>query len=132
MHILPILAGAVAYWLLGALWYSLMFGSIWGAVLEARGIIVANPTRPQLYAKFILGFLANLATAGAIACVFGIASPDDPYAFLRVGPLIGLATAMGIGVSYIWESRSLVNYLIDAGYHFLGITLATFIIAHWW
>jgi hypothetical protein len=132
MHILPIVAGAVAYWLLGALWYTMVFGSIWGAVLEARGIVITPPTPRQTRTRFALGFAANLMASAAIGCIFAMVSPDEPNGFLRIGPLIGLATAMGIGISYIWESRSLVNFLIDAGYHFCGITLATFIIAHWW
>jgi hypothetical protein len=38
MNWLAIICAAVAYWILGWLWYSALFGKIWVAGLEQHGV----------------------------------------------------------------------------------------------
>src|SRR5207237_4843354 len=60
MNWLAIIFAAVAYWILGWLWYSALFGKIWVAGLEQRGVKLE---KGGMAPKMIGTFIANLVAA---------------------------------------------------------------------
>jgi hypothetical protein len=127
-----ILLAAVAYFILGSLWYSLLFGEVWTKALESQGIIVKEPTRRELMVKLLLTFLANLlASSGMAYLIYWTGSYR-----LITGIALGIASgicfgATGIGVAYVWESRPVKLFLVDTGYHLVGLTVAGMILSVW-
>ena len=62
MNWLAVLCAGAAYWVLGYVWYSLLFGKVWAASLkEYRGEPAASGG--GMAGKLILTFIANFVTA---------------------------------------------------------------------
>ncbi|HXG45660.1 MAG TPA: DUF1761 domain-containing protein [Gemmatimonadales bacterium] len=131
-RLVPVLASAAAYWALGALWYSLVFGGVWAAGLAAHGIEIPHPTPRQVGLKLALTFVANVIAAS----VMGWLVDRVDAATFSGGALVGLLTgtglaATGLAVAYTWENKPVQLYLVDAGYHVAGLTLLGGILAAW-
>ena len=131
-NILIILLAAAAYWLLGALWYSMITGNVWSNELTKHGVTLPEPTRQQLVRKLFLSFILNVIIAFGVAVILwfiGSAGMDEG---IILGLIIGLSfSAATIGLTYSWENRSFKLFLVDAGYHVIGITLCAVILSMW-
>src|SRR3989442_14438692 len=64
---LAILCAGAAYWVLGYVWYTLLFGKIWaGEQIRHRGER-PSPSGGQMGAKLLSTFILNLLMAAAMA-----------------------------------------------------------------
>lgn len=132
MNPLAILVAAAAYWVLGSLWYSMLFSEIWSKGLEAQGITIKEPTSGQLRTKMLLTFVSNLAAAAALAWILNLIGVESVGAAVPVGIVAGLGLGgSAIGVAYTWESKRAPVFLVDAGYHTVGCTIAAVILGAW-
>jgi len=128
VHWLAVLAGAAAYWILGALWYSrMLFANPW---IKAHNIKVDDPDAKKglgmmLVVSFILMFIASTGL-GLLSSVLYI--PDVMHA-VKLGFLVGVCfcfTACAIG--YVYTRKPLALYVIDGGYHLVASILAAVVI----
>lgn len=130
MNWLAVLVAALAYWFLGALWYSALFGKVWASGLEQQGVKILAPTKSQMMTKLLVTFVANLVAVHAIAYLLRGASGAQAGATL--GAVVGLGiAATTLAVAYSWESKPLKNFVVDASYHLLGCVIAGVILAVW-
>jgi hypothetical protein len=128
---LAILCAGVAYWALGFVWYSLLFGKIWAAEqTRHRGAppSAGGPMGPKLISTFV----SNLIAAAAMAYLFKRTGIADLNHALR------LAAAVGIGFSgtvvtiiSVWESKPTKIWFIDASFYFVGAILMAMILVNW-
>lgn len=132
MNWLAILCAGVAYWVLGYVWYSLLFGKIWCAELVKHRGERPAPRGGEMAGKLISTFVSNLITAAAMAYLFKRTGIADMNHALR------LAAAAGIGVAgtavtmvSIWESKPTRMWFIDVGYYFVGALLMAIIFVSW-
>ena len=129
---LPVLVAAAAYWALGALWYSVLFGGIWSKGLSSQGIKLAKPTKGEMTSRFIGAFVANLVTAIAVAWIIQATGTQDSMRAVKIGLLAGVGfVGMALASAYAWESKPLANLLVDASYHTLGVILCAVIVTAW-
>ena len=132
LHALPLFVSAVVYWILGALWFSVLFGGVWSRGLESQGIKINKPSTGELWKKFLGTFVANLATAIAVSEIVGVAHITSLLDALQLGLLLGIGVAaMALAVSYTWEGKPRANFLVDASYHTLGVTACAVILTCW-
>jgi hypothetical protein len=132
MNWLAILCAGAAYWVLGYVWYSLLFGKLWCAELVRHRGERPAPSGREMASKLASTFVSNLISAAAMAYVLkrtGIADMNHA---------IKLAAATGIGFAgtavtmiSIWESKSTTMWFIDVGYYFLGAILLATIFVCW-
>ena len=124
---LAVLVAALSAFLLGALWYGLLFRSAWR---RENGIDLDAPPKVHSGKVFGAAFLAALVAAAAFAIIL---RPDPPlFIALHAGFLTGLAyVAMSFGISYAFAGRSFKLWLIDGGYHTLQFTLYGLILGLW-
>lgn len=128
----PILVAAAAYWLLGALWYSAIFGGIWSKGLEQQGIKLAKPTKGEMATKFIGTFVANLVVVIAVAWLVDAVHLVRLVGAVKLGLLLGVGiSGMALATAYSWENKPLSNLLVDASYHTLGPIVAAAIVLSW-
>lgn len=128
---LSVLAAAVAYFLLGAIWYSkALFGPAW---IKAVGIDMNNPDKGK-------GLAAMMVTTFVLIVVAVIAQALLAYSIgltgivpgIKLGLLTGVAFATtAVSISFIYESRPTVLYFIDCGYHVAGHLAAAIILVMW-
>jgi fluoride ion exporter CrcB/FEX len=132
MNLWPVLVSGVAYWLIGSLWYSALFGKTWAKELTKLGIKIKEPKKKELISKILVTFFLNLLGAFAVAIVVKALQITTLPAAIALGLTLGVCfTATTLGVCYLWESRSWKLTLIDITYPILGILASSIILTLW-
>jgi hypothetical protein len=127
-----ILVSALTYFILGSLWFSVLFGKIWSAEVQKQGIKIKDPAKNEIALKMLQTFLGNLFAAFSIAYLVYITGVSNWHAGLKLGLLCGVGfAAAAICIAYTWESRSLKLLLIDCGYAVVGISFCGIILSLW-
>ena len=128
-----IAVAALAYFALGALWYSkVLFANRWIADLK---IDVNSPDAKKgvgmmFGGSFILMFVQSLAIA-IIAERLNIRG-DGWMSGLKLGALTGgCFSAAAVGVNYLYEKKPFSLFLINGGYAVVGNIIAGVIICCW-
>lgn len=128
---LAVLVAGVAGFMLGALWYALLFGNTWARVYGLTREQIAEmsknpgPTYGGLFAcnlLFALGTAVLINATGAVGVQGGLMAAGL-VAFLILLPLT-LATQIG-------SARSLRGFLIDWGLQACALLLAGVILGAW-
>lgn len=121
-----ILICGIASMLLGGLWYSpLLFGKAWQA---GAGLSDESLARGNMATVYGLAFLLSLGAAILFALLMGDRHGLVPWT--AAGAAAGAMIAAGFGINYLFERRSVRQWLINGGYHFLQFALFGLILAH--
>jgi cytochrome bd-type quinol oxidase subunit 2 len=132
MNWLAILCAGVAYWVLGFVWYSLLFGKAWAAELARHRGERPAPSGREMGAKMIGTFVCNLIAAGAMAYLFHRTGITDMSHAFRLAAAAGIGFAgTALTMAYIWESKPSKVWAIDVGFNFLGSVLLALILVSW-
>ncbi len=125
---LAIIIAAASAFLLGSLWYSpLMFARRW---MKETGITEESAKNTSMLRLFSLAFILSFVAAFFLAMFIG------PGAGIASGGMAGFMTGVGwvftfMGISYLFESRSLAHFLINSLYSVASLTLMGLIIGVW-
>jgi hypothetical protein len=128
LNILAILAAAVSTFLVGGLWYSpALFGKAWQRETGLSDEVLKQRNPAKVFGP---AFLLALLMAFNLAAFLG---PEATPGFAVAAALAaGFGwVALGMGVTYLFEARSLRLWLIDAGYHTVSFALMGVIIGLW-
>ncbi|HKP31553.1 MAG TPA: DUF1761 domain-containing protein [Chitinophagaceae bacterium] len=132
VNLWAVLVAALAYFLLGSLWFSVLFGSVWSKEVDRMGILIKDPPKGTIAAKMIQTFVGNLLAAFSMAYIVFISGSYTWMAGLKLGLLCGIGfAAVAMIIAYTWESRSMRLQMIDTGYAVIGIALCGIILAAW-
>jgi hypothetical protein len=127
---LAVLVSTIAYFALGAIWYSFLFQKKW---IVYTGVNVSDPNAKKgmaaiMFTSFILMFI----------CVFGLAFLITKFNLhtWMLGVKIGLLTgvcfcAMAISISYVYEKRAMGLHMINGAYYIVGNIIAGIILCLW-
>jgi cytochrome bd-type quinol oxidase subunit 2 len=128
---LAILCAGAAYWVLGFVWYSLLFGKMWAAEQERHRGTQPCPSG-GMGPKLISTFVANVIAAAAMAYLI------KRTGFMDMNHALKLAVATGLGfagtavtIISVWESKSTKVWVIDTGFYLLGAILLAVILISW-
>jgi hypothetical protein len=118
---LAVVLGAVAFFVVGAIWYGALFGKAWQRELGLSDAQLKDGARMPLI--FGLCFVLELLIASTFGHLIARTSPA-PHVVLMMAVGFG-ATIMAptIGINYLYQRKSLKLFLIDAG-HFIAGMLA--------
>ena len=125
---LAVIVAAVSAFALGGLWYSpLLFAERW---MKETGITRESANQNSIPRVFGFSFLLALIASFFLAMFIG---KDAGGTF---GAIAGFMAGLGwvftfMGISYLFESRSLVHFLINACYSVLSLTIMGFVIGIW-
>jgi hypothetical protein len=128
---LAVLVAAIAYFILGAIWYSkALFATQWA---KAVGIDMNNPDKGKSLGKMMAGsFILIAITCIALALLVVRMDLFILASGLRLGAITGLCFATtAVAISFIYESRPTSLYFIDCGYHLVGHLAAAVILVMW-
>lgn len=127
-----IAVAAIAYFALGALWYSkILFAPKWIAYLK---IDVNDPNAKKgmgvmFGGSLVLMFVQSLAIA-VIAARFHVVG--GWMSGVKLGAFTGSCFgAAAVGVNYLYEKKPLGLFLINGGYAVVGNIIAAVIICSW-
>ena len=121
-------AAALSTFLLGGIWYSpVLFGRAWQ---REAGLSDAQLQQRSLAVVFGTSFLLALIMAFNLAAF--LQGPPDVAWGMTAGALAGIGwVAMAMGVTYLFEARSMKLFLINAGYHAVSFIMMGAILGVW-
>ncbi|MCU1518225.1 MAG: hypothetical protein JWQ75_2946 [Pseudarthrobacter sp.] len=113
---LAVLLAAVATFVVGGLWYSVLFAKVW----QREAGVTDQQLKSGTVRVFVGSFLLALVMAVVLAAFIG----DGGALF---GTLAGLAAgvawvAAALGINYLFERRSLTLFAINASYNVVTFT----------
>jgi hypothetical protein len=126
---LAILVATVSTFVLGGVWYSpLMFAKAW---MKETGI---GPEQEGSKTNF--GRTLGISFILEFIMAFNLAAFIGQEATVTFGLLAGAAAGFGwvalsMGVTYLFENKSLRLFLINAGYHGVAFTIMGAILGAW-
>jgi hypothetical protein len=130
---LHIVVATVAYFVLGALWYSkILFVGPW---IKGHQIDVNNPDAKKGVALVMAGsFVLFFVTTTGIAILQELipAYHADVIHAVKYSLLMGFLFSFStMSIGYLYTMKPLSVHLIDGLYHVTGITIAGLILALW-
>lgn len=127
---LQIAVAAIAYFAIGALWYSVLFQKAW---IAGHNIQMTEEGKKRAPLLFALSLLINFGQAIALAFLLGLMqSPAGFVPGLKVGLFLGIAfSASSMVINYMYLGKSTKVIFIDAAYHVVGITVMSIILSVW-
>lgn len=132
MNIWAVLVSAAAYFVLGSLWFSILFGNVWSKEVEKHGVKINQPTGKDIGIKMFQTFIGNLIAAVAMAILVHMSRSSTWQSGFHLGFICGIGfAAASIVIAYTWESRSFKLMAIDFGYPVVGITVCGVILSVW-
>jgi hypothetical protein len=114
----PVLAGAAAFFAVGALWYGVIFGKAWQ---RAAGLSTTQVRSGNMAVIFGLTFAFEMLVAMVL---WHLVARTDPSQFVVMMMATGFAAGVmipAIGINYLYQRKPLALFLIDAGHFLLGM-----------
>lgn len=124
-----ILVCAIVYWLMGALWYAVLFRAPWMALELAN----AQPSsRMNATVPYVITFLLNLLIAFVLAqiCIWRNANTIGRGAAVGILLWIGFVGPITL-TTQLYESRPLELYAINQFYPLVGLCVMGAILGAW-
>ncbi len=124
-----VLVAAIAYWLLGAVWYGFLFNKPWMA-LEHITVEQAQSVSPVI--PYIVSFLLELLVAYSVAqlCIWRNANTVGRGASVGVLVWIGFVGPIAF-MNYMFEMRPKTLFAINEFYPLAGLVLMGAILGAW-
>ena len=116
--LVTIILAALAFFVVGALWYGVMFGKAWQ---KAAGLSDEQVQSGNMVKIFGLTLLFELLIATVLAHQFAMSGASD-----RAIMMISIGFAAGvmvpaIGINYLYQRKTAALFFIDAGHFIFGM-----------
>ena len=120
INLLAVVLGAVAFFAVGAIWYTVLFGKAWQRAVGLSDEQLKSGASMGLI--FTLCFLFELLISLTVwHSVARGASSDRGVMMMAVG--FGAAIMVpAVGINYLYLRKTLTHFLIDAGHIVAGMT----------
>ena len=114
----PVLAGAAAFFLVGALWYGVIFAKPWQ---RAAGLSNSQLRQGNMGVIFGLAFVFEVLIAMVL---WHLIARTDPAPHVVMMMAVGFAVGVmipAIGINYLFLRKSLALFLLDAAHFIIGM-----------
>src|SRR5690606_20619968 len=119
MNWLAIVLGTVAFFAVGAVWYTVLFGKAWQRLVGLSDEQLKDGANMPLI--FGLCFLLELLVVTMLGHLFGHLQPPN-HAKMMISTGFGLTImSPAIGITYLYMRKPLKLFLIDAGHFIVGM-----------
>jgi hypothetical protein len=116
---LAVVLATVAFFAVGAVWYSLLFGKVWQRELGLSDEqLKSGPALPVIFGVCLL---LEFVVALTVGHMFDFLQPSDRSKMMIAVGLGAAIMAPAIGINYLYQGRSLKLFLIDAGHFIVGM-----------
>lgn len=128
---LQIVVAGIAYFAVGAVWYAPpVFGKYWAAQHKIEMTEESKKRVPMLMVSTLL--LGILMSMGMAIALHAMQAPGTCMNGIKTGLFLGGAfSALPIGINYLYFNKPFKLWVIDAGYHVVGLTLMGIILSVW-
>jgi hypothetical protein len=132
INVWAVLVAALAFWALGALWYSpVLFSKRWQKEVGLKEEDIKGTNMALVFGG---SFLLMLLMVWALNFVINSHKSEDVSLLhgLYYGVFTGFFFCMlTMGINYLYQRRSIVLWLIDGFYVILGLGIAGMILGAW-
>ncbi|MCZ8370276.1 MAG: DUF1761 domain-containing protein [Porphyrobacter sp.] len=114
----PVLAGAAAFFVVGALWYGVIFAVPWQ---RAAGLSNTQLRAGNMGVIFALAFVFEMLIAMVL---WHLIARTDPPPHVVMMMAMGFAAGVmipAIGINYLFLRKPFALFLIDAGHFIIGM-----------
>jgi hypothetical protein len=119
MNWLAIVLGALAFFAVGAVWYTVLFGKAWQRLVGlSEEQLKSGANMPLIFA---LCFLLELLVVTMLGHLFASLQPSDRAKMMMATGFALAIMVPAIGINYLYQRRSLKLFLIDAGHFVVGM-----------
>ena len=128
---LAVLAATLAYFTLGAIWYSkALFANRW---IEYHSIKMDDPTlKKGVAAIMTLSFVWFLVITIGLALIVDRLGLNGPLPGIKLGLLTGICFSFAvISITYLYVKKAAGLHFIDGLYHVVGQIIASVILCIW-
>lgn len=120
---------AIAYWLLGYVWFDLLFGQKWMAL---EGITQAQAQGANMAKLMIITVLLNLLIAYVLANICAWRNANTAGRGAAIGVLLWIGFVGPIAyTTFMYEGRPIVLYGLDYLYPLVGLCMMGAILGLW-
>jgi hypothetical protein len=127
---LAVLIAAVAYFALGAIWYSFLFRDAW---IKSSGVNMNDANaKTGVAGIMITSFITVVITTVGLALFIARIGSAGWITGLKVGLIAGICfCAMAISNSYLFEKRPATLHMVNSFYNIVGCVIAAIILSIW-
>jgi hypothetical protein len=119
---LAVVLGAVAFFVLGALWYGPLFGKAWKELVGFDGEKMPHPTvKNPMWLIMGLAFVFELLVAVMFGHMLARTRPAPHVIMMMAFGLGATIMAPAVGINYLFQMRPGKLFAIDAGYFVAGM-----------
>ena len=119
INLLAVVLATAAFWLVGALWYGVLFGKVW----QRETGITERPVGSRVALIMGLTLAFEMLVVLTLAHLVARTNPAPLVVLMMAAGFALTIMTPAIGINYLHQNRSLTLFLIDAG-HFLAGMLA--------
>lgn len=119
ISIVPIALAALAFFIVGAIWYGVLFGKAWQA---AAGLSDEDVQSGNMALIFGLTFLFEMLIALVLAHQFAMTGASDRAIMMISFGFGAFVMTPAIGINYLYQRKSGKLLVIDAGHFILGMS----------
>ena len=124
---LAVVAAAVAYFVIGMLWYSpLLFVNAWMRLAKVK------PNKGSMVTSMLGGALTSLVTSAVLAAMLVMTAQTGAYAgaLLALWVWFGFVGTTTLGI-VLWEGKPFSLWLLNNGYNLIGLVIIGLILGAW-
>ena len=124
VNFLAVFLGALAFFVLGALWYGPLFGKAWKDAIGFDGTGVPNASvHNPTWLIMVLAFAFELLIALTLGHQYAMTGPS-PRAMMMIAVGYGaMLMVPALGIHYLFQMRPGRLFAIDAAYFVVGMAL---------
>jgi hypothetical protein len=126
VNLLTIVLGALAFFVVGALWYGVLFGKAWRALVGITDEMVAAGPRPGQNPTWLimgLAFLFELLISLTLAHQYAMTAPSDRAKMMIAIGYGAMLMTPALGINYLFQMRPGKLFLIDAAHLVAGMAV---------
>ena len=132
INYIAVLVSAVAGFVIGALWYSVLFGKVWMKLSGMDNKKIEKEKKKGMTKSFIGGFVALLVMAFVLAHFVDMAEAATVLEGAQAGFWAWLGFVATIMLNKVlWEGKPFKLYLLDAAHYFVVLIAMGAILAVW-
>lgn len=118
IDLLTVVMGGVAFFVVGFIWYGLLFGKAWQKAAGLSDEFVQSGNMPLIFGLCLLfEVLISLMLAHLVA-----RTTDQPHIIMMMA--LGFAVGImipAIGINYLYLRKTAAHFFIDAGHFIVGM-----------